>query len=223
MNALPPNVLSLVASYVRVYEVPNLTATCFFFVAPLSIVTCARKQPYIYIFGGGRYGPDMHYLSSVERFNAQLEQWDRQVDMDSSRMQVAAVVLGGRIILCGGMSEERILESVVRFDPEIVEWTGLRRLLEGRAAATTSVIDGKIYICGGFDQQRRILRSVERYNSVGDVWEPWPAMRTPRFEAIAATLCGQLYICGGSTSERGGSGECISSSVERFDPRTHTW
>lgn len=73
-----------------------------------------------------------------------------------------------------------------------------------------------IYIFGGNDDQKT-LSSCERFNPLGNMWEPVPSMSQARSAAAAVPLRGRIYVCGGNHC-----GQTLSS-VEAFDPTRDAW
>ena len=54
-----------------------------------------------------------------------------------------------------------------------------------------------MYVCGGADVSGRRHNSLERFDTLSEVWEAQPAMARERSGAGAAVIRGRIYVVGG--------------------------
>ena len=79
-----------------------------------------------------------------------------------------------------------------------------------RSDAASAVVGDHMYVCGGLDVSLRQHNSVERFDTLSEVWEAQPAMAQKRFKARAAVIRKRIYVVGGFSNP-------TTCSVERFD------
>jgi len=170
---------------------------------------------------GGEDGQD--FLDSVERFDALRREWEILPPMLSRRFAAAAVVLSGRLHICGGMRGPRdSLQTVECFDPAINVWENSAPMSQRRYGLAVAAIGGHIYACDGKESpdDTEPFSSTERFDPEGPVgvWQVTPMQTNrSRFAAASATVQGQLHVCGGMLR-----GQCLRS-VERLDLEARAW
>lgn len=150
---------------------------------PRSALAAAQLAGRLYVLGG-QGGKGTH--RSVEWLDvgaAGDSRWcPLRVDMTAERKYAAAAALGGRLLVCGGMSESRCrLASVEALDPRE---PGPPRVLPPMSAARSSagcaVLGGKLYLVGGASGDSGLLDSVEVYVPEMNSWLPAAPISGPR-------------------------------------------
>ena len=63
--------------------------------------------------------------------------------------------------------------------------------------AASAVVGDHMYVCGGHDDFGRPHISVERFDTLSEVWEAQPAMAQGRFNACAAVIRERIHVVGG--------------------------
>ena len=81
-----------------------------------------------------------------------------------------------------------------------------------RADAAPAVVGHHLFVSGGVERSRRPHKSVERFDTLSEVWEAQPAMAHGRWSAGAAVVRGRIHLVGGSV----GTGT-TTSSADLFD------
>lgn len=81
--------------------------------------------------------------------------------------------------------------------------------------AATTVLDGVLFVMGGRNKETK-HRSVECFFPNLNKWTSMAPMTEFRVAAQACAASGFLYVFGGT-------GEKISSTIEKYDPKTDTW
>ena len=66
-----------------------------------------------------------------------------------------------------------------------------------RRLGAASAVGDHMYVCGGVGVSFRPHNSVERFDTLSEVWEAQPAMAQGRFNAGAAVIRGRICVVGG--------------------------
>ena len=116
----------------------------------------------IYAMGGIGWPPNRDqsgqylsslYLSNVEVFNPETDQWQERTEMSAPKADHAATAIDGKIYVMGGYFQEdrksKTLSAIEIYDPATDRWTQAPDMLIGKSGHATEVIDGQIYIFGG--------------------------------------------------------------------------
>ena len=104
--------------------------------------TKSLLRPYLYAVGGSYGG---NFLSSVERYDEEKDEWEAVADMSTARYGAGACVLGGRLYAVGGCDDgNNVLSSVERYNEEKDEWEavadmGTTRFRVGVAASRFAI------------------------------------------------------------------------------------
>jgi hypothetical protein len=78
--------------------------------------------------------------------------------------------------------------------------------------------DGKIYAVGGFDEDPKVLASVERYDPSADSWSRVSSMSNNRSRTTAAASGGYIFALGGYRDNND-----PTSIVEKYDASADSW
>ncbi len=127
--------------------------------------------------------------------------WRLGAPMLSSRSEMPAVVLGGRVYVPGGFGGVSRLEV---YDPALDAWERFADLPRGRHHLMAAAYEGDLYIFGGSPPLSfGATKTVWRYSPSGDTWVQLPDMPEQVTAGAAVALGGRIYIVGGSGSGRG--------------------
>jgi N-acetylneuraminic acid mutarotase len=127
-------------------------------------LTVAAVNGKLYAIGGSlprwAKGPT---LSTVEEYDPETDTWKRKADMPTSRDNLAASVVNGKIYVIGGWNEDYKQCAIVEeYDPEMDTWRKMPDMPTVRSWPSSSVVDGKIYVMGG-QRSGVVLSNVEEY------------------------------------------------------------
>ena len=193
---------------------------------PRSMHTGSVIEGQLYVVGGrsvddGHQTPGIR-MDTVERFNPDLDEWERLTPMSTARVFHSASVIEGKLYIVGGMNPRTCLSSIERYHPKSEEWETLRPMTTRRCLHTASVIGGQLYIAGGSSgivpwQPEDTENSMERFNPAIGRWETMGAMALGRYVHTATVMGGYLYVTGGK------NGTVALDSVERYNPTTDAW
>ncbi len=127
--------------------------------------------------------------------------WQRHAPLPEPRTEVAAAVLGDRIVAVGGFASNGANSALADvYSIQENRWRSLPSLpvTVDHAAATSA--RGRVFVLGGYGRDRRPLRSafvLERGR-----WRELAQLPEPRAAAAAAVAGNKLYVVGG-VEERG--------------------
>lgn len=133
----------------------------------------------------------------VERYDRQREVWERGAPKPFPVANMAAGVLGDRIVVPGGVGPQgQPTDRVEIYDPRADRWTEGPPLPYPLSAYALAVAEGRLYLFGGWDG-RRLRGEVWMLDGESGFWQPRAPMPTPRAFAAAATLGDAIYVVGG--------------------------
>lgn len=148
-----------------------------------------------------------------------VSNWRAAAPMPTPRIWPAAVTLGERIYVIGGMSAfGQTLDTVEIYDPFKDTWTPGPPLPDGRYQLGAAVLDDKIYAVGGlvgYSQQAR--DSLFVFDPQRGGWSTGPNLPNQVGAAAVVVADGQLHVFGG----RGTFGTMSTHFV--YDPVADAW
>jgi non-specific serine/threonine protein kinase len=122
--------------------------------------------------------------------------WEARAPMPEARSEVAAVALGGRILVVGGYRGDGTTSP--RVDAYVAAKDVWQRLPDLPMAVNHAMAatDGKrLFVLGGYSEGRRRLTTA--FVLAGKRWQRLPAMPEPRAAAGAAVVGNLLFVVGG--------------------------
>lgn len=150
------------------------------------------------------------------------EAWVRLPDMPTSRSEVGAAYLDGRIYVAGGLGVSRggepiVLSSFEAYDNALGEWRKLPELPEPRHHAAVAALDGKVYIMGGYtDLQFTPSDKVFVYDTASGRWSQGVPLPEPLGAGGAAVLDDTVYFVGGAGSAKAPVARVFALHGERW-------
>ena len=116
--------------------------------------------------------------------------WQIRAPLPSSRSEVAAAELAGKIYVIGGYGKNGNL--VEAYDPEKDRWhrgASLPKLLHHTGAAA---VNGKLYIIGGYISGVGPVDTVYEYDPAADRWTAKKPMPTARGALAVGVIAGKF-------------------------------
>jgi N-acetylneuraminic acid mutarotase len=184
---------------------------------PHDYPACAVLDGWIYIStghhpGATEGGPQTDPgFSFTERWRLGENAWEALPPAPTPRFAAAAVALGGRVAVAGGVAFTpdgfTEYDRVETYDPTRATWERAGWSLPWTAAAHSLTIVGRrLVLCGGFSGDAGIgatasvcdLDAADRPGA----WRPLPALPEPRAAMGAAVLDGRLVLAGGWAADR---------------------
>ena len=138
--------------------------------------------------------------------------WAAKTAMPTSRMDFAAVALGGKIYAIGGLGLSGLLSQNEEYDPVANAWTARASMLTARDGLAAAAVGSTLYALGGSSGGE--LTTNEQYDPEANSWSSRTSMPTARTWLAAATGAnGRIYAIGGSPN----------SVNEEYDPAANVW
>jgi N-acetylneuraminic acid mutarotase len=211
-------------------------------------MAAAEHQGKIYVFGGqgpqqpNDGGPSGFPLDKTWEYDPAADSWKSLAPMPSKRTAAAAVGVGGKIYVIGGVTFSPGTEGKPlggnnpgltvnaneAYDPATNRWEERRPMPTPRNHPAAGVVGGKVYVIGGRLAAVNIgglLSSntdvVEEYDPATNTWRPMTKMPTARSGHGWTTYEGRIYVAGGE--HRDSHQDTIFRDVEAFDPATDEW
>lgn len=153
-------------------------------------------------------------LSSVEMFDPSSNTWTALEDKPTAVYDASAVVIGEKIYVPGGMTQEGAPTNKVEvFNPRKNAWEQVSDLPVAISGYGLAAYEGQVYLFGGSDSDKT-LDSVWHYDPITDNWQQGSSMPTARMHPAVLADMGKIYIMGGS------DGENELNTNESFSPYT---
>jgi hypothetical protein len=133
-------------------------------------------------------------------------------------IHTATVLLDGRVLVAGGVTEERATDATgvnaELYDPSVGTWVPTIGLNSGRWEHTaTRLLDGRVLVTGGTNLDGA-LASAELYDPITGEWTAAARMTRARVGHTATLMLdGRVLVAGGA----------YPATSELFDPRHDTW
>jgi len=173
----------------------------------------------LHICGG--WGVKDQSLSCTEQYDYRRDMWQKSgLSLSEPRAWAAAGSIGDNLYICGGQMGNDPLNSAECLNVA----SGINQVIppmaERRSAPAAGVASGCLIVSGGWDQNRRNLRSVERFDPKAGSWDTAAPMLVRRFGAAACAVAKKVYVFGGY--EEDDVDACLTSS-ECYDPSDGSW
>ena len=165
----------------------------------------------LYCLGGQHANGRISF--SVSQLNTTTDQWESVSEMSTTRYLFGASVIGTKIFVCGGNTENERLNLLEVFDVENNTWSELAEMPNARDEFGMAALNGNIYVSGGYDASINILSSVLKYSPETNTWTEIKAMIEARQDHEMVTLHGAIYAIGGFNKK----------TVERYSPLIDKW
>jgi DNA-binding CsgD family transcriptional regulator len=166
----------------------------------------ARKGLALAAYGGeifaiaGETGQTITGL--VERYNPNLDQWEKVKSKPNPVTDVSAAVIGGKIYIPGGRTASGEVTNVVEiYSPIDDKWERGADLPMGLSAYALVSYEGYLYLFGGWDGQQAV-NSVYQYFPELNRWQELTPMPTARAFSGAGVMQGKIMVLGGYDGER---------------------
>ena len=170
--------------------------------------------PGLYVFGGNVNG--VSTARSFRFFGA--DGWKEIAAMPAPRSQGAAVAIGAKIYVVGGVNVDRLVSPTYAYDTATDRWSTVAAIPTPRDHLAAAALGGKVCAVGG----RRLsmlqnLPSFECYDAAQDRWTAMPDAPTARGGIGAAAFGERLIVVGGEQPAG------TIRAVEAFDGAAGRW
>ncbi|XP_055330580.1 kelch-like protein 12 isoform X2 [Paramacrobiotus metropolitanus] len=177
---------------------------------------------FVYAIGGNKKGSYwQHQLSSVERYDPYINQWETMASLPMPLSWLAAVAHKGRIYTFGGLTKSgSAVNGVFCYNPVSNSWSKVAAMPTARFGVSACVgPDGLLYVIGGHhgDFGEHEFGCVEAYDVGADRWFSKNSMNKERFNGRSVCVKDYIYALGGCI------GSDYGDSVEVYDHVTDSW
>ena len=179
----------------------------------------------LYAFGGSTE-PFAGAVGNAAVYNPATNAWTSLVPMPTARSGAAALAVGGKIYVVGGMAANGASVTTVEiFDPVAGTWSAGPAMTTRRDNPGAAALNGKLYVFGGRTRNsdgsttNGTLATAEMLDSAAGGWIARASMPTGRRTMVVGTLNGRAQVIGGEVTASGGAFQ----SAEEYDPGNDTW
>lgn len=148
--------------------------------------------------------------------------WQTGAPMLTARAETAAIQIGDKIYVAGGMVKGWVTTTVNEiYDTVTNTWTTASPAPYGIHHAGVAAVNGKVYVIGGYDDMGKMVNAAPDiahgwvYDPAADTWNAIADMPSTRAAGSAVTIDDKIFVVGGT-----GTG---SRDVWVYDPATDTW
>ena len=115
-------------------------------------------QQWLHVFGGER--SFLNEINDIECFSYHKESWELCKPLKAPRSSFAAVVIGKKLYIVGGIRTSVKLRSAKCYDSETGKWTTLPPPLKCRGDVKAAAIGEMLYVAGGSGDRESACRFV---------------------------------------------------------------
>ena len=163
-----------------------------------TLTECGGK---LYAVGGSSETPELEDEVSCEVFSPDTDSWAVCKRLPGgNRTCHAAVKVRDKVVVCGGLDQDTVLDSLLEYDPALDSWRTVTRLPRPRADHSLLLQDDVLYVVGGWrdtGEGRVLVREVDRYDLLADLWTVETLLPTPRYHAGVTKVAGKIFVIGG--------------------------
>lgn len=191
------------------------------------IAVCQNK---IYVIGGSigwdQDNEEPIHCSTNEFYDPLTDTWETKTSMPTSRSELDANVVNGKIYLIGGRTGGQYSTVSLNevYDPVTNLWTTKEPIPYPVVQYASAVVNNKIYIIGGQDEfhDPMNLNLTQIYDSETDKWSFGAPIPTVVWQAAAGATTGmmapkRIYVIGGLVGSEG------VSLNQVYNPENNFW
>lgn len=186
----------------------------------LNHVNLASGNGDLYVLGGlTAHLVDYEATGQSWRFDSDSERWEELPPLPTPRGAGAAVTIGDRIYVVGGVADHERRTELEAYDIRTGKWERLAPMRSARDHLGGAALDGRLYVLGGRRGNDLSLTDFERYDPETDSWErlPGPPEATAGFGFEAVN--GRLVAAGGENLRH----RVLTGRTWAFDPQAREW
>jgi N-acetylneuraminic acid mutarotase len=188
--------------------------------AELNHVQLAAARGDLYVLGGlTAHLAEYTATGRSWRFDMESKRWEKLPPLPTPRGAGAAVTIGTRIYVVGGVAGSEQKADLEAYDLETGRWERLASMSSPRNHLGAATLGGQLYVLGGRGGNELSLDDFERYDPESDSWERLPGPPEPTagfgFEAVN----GRLVAAGGENLRH----RVLTGRTWAFDPQTREW
>ncbi|XP_004680047.1 PREDICTED: kelch-like protein 38 [Condylura cristata] len=167
--------------------------------SPLHAPPRNSYQDFLILLGGRK--DNQQTTRDVLIYSGQTGQWQRLTKLPIRLYKATAVALHRSIYVLGGMDvgtgKNTASHSVYVFSLKLNQWSLVQPMLAARYSHRSIAHKNFIFSIGGIGEGQEVMGSMERYDSVRDIWERMASMPVGVLHPAVAVKDQRLYLFGG--------------------------
>uniref|UniRef100_A0A452FIU8 Kelch like family member 38 n=1 Tax=Capra hircus TaxID=9925 RepID=A0A452FIU8_CAPHI len=154
-------------------------------------------QDFLILLGGRK--DNQQTTRDVLLYDGQTGRWQSLAKLPARLYKASAVSLHRGIYVLGGMAVGKSVPSakVYVFSLKLNQWRPGQPMLAARYSHRSAAHKNFIFSIGGIGEGHKVMGSMERYDSVGNVWETMASMPVGVLHPAVAVKDQRLYLFGG--------------------------
>ncbi|ELR59092.1 Kelch-like protein 38, partial [Bos mutus] len=148
-------------------------------------------QDFLILLGGRK--DNQQTTRDVLLYDGQTGRWQSLAKLPARLYKASAVSLHRSIYMLGGMA----VAKVYVFSLKLNQWRPGQPMLAARYSHRSAAHKNFIFSIGGIGEGHEVMGSMERYDSVGNVWERMASMPVGVLHPAVAVKDQRLYLFGG--------------------------
>ncbi|XP_060051422.1 kelch-like protein 38 isoform X2 [Erinaceus europaeus] len=156
-------------------------------------------QDFLVLLGGRK--DNQQTTREVLLYNRQANQWQSLAKLPTRLYKAAAVTLHRSVYVLGGMTmgtgKSMISHDVYIFSLKHNRWSLGQPMLVARYSHRSTVHKNFIFSIGGTGEGQEVLGSMDRYDSICNIWESMANMPVAVLHPAVAVKDQRLYLFGG--------------------------
>ncbi|XP_049710209.1 kelch-like protein 38 isoform X1 [Elephas maximus indicus] len=156
-------------------------------------------QDFLILLGGRK--DNQQTTRDVLLYNGQTDQWQDLAKLPTRLYKASAVTLHRSVYVIGGMAirSQKSLASpnVYIFSLKLNQWRLGEPMLVARYSHRSAAHKNFIFSIGGLGDRQEVIGSMERYDSICNVWESMARMPVGVLHPAVAVKDQRLYLFGG--------------------------
>ena len=206
----------------------------------------ASHQNKICVIGGDYKNPNssaVYYLAVNEIYDPLTDTWTTKTPMPTSRIDIEANVVNGKIYVIGGKAYDEENKSYYPnytavnqvYDPATNSWSTKQQAPVTIARYSSAVVDNKIYLVGGVSNElddSSGWTSNLIYDVESDSWSFGASIPATKYSADSGAASGTYYASAIATTGKmapkrvyviGGGFAATTNVVHVYDPALNSW
>ncbi|XP_010970916.3 kelch-like protein 38 isoform X1 [Camelus bactrianus] len=156
-------------------------------------------QDFLILLGGRK--DNQQTTRDVLLYNGQTSQWQSLAKLPARLYKASAVTLHRSIYVLGGMAvgagKSVPSHNVYIFSLKLNQWRLGQPMLVARYSHRSTAHKNFIFSIGGIGEGHEVMDSMERYDSISNVWESMASMPVGVLHPAVAVKDQRLYLFGG--------------------------
>ncbi|CAH0554914.1 unnamed protein product [Brassicogethes aeneus] len=189
-----------------------------------------QEKESVIVFGGidphETYGVGRNTGKDIFKYVPHENNWEYVGDLPEPRYYHCVEFFKGRIYLVGGCdprdddkAKTKVVDTVWSFDPSSRQWYKEENMLIPRKHFGLVVFNKFMYAIGG-QNKHKVLRSVEKYNSMQTSWEEVASLLIPRTGHCSVKYKESIWVAGGLSGLKKNT---LLDLVESYNPKINQW